>query len=150
MILARKSWSTDRKNAAVQGASHPETREDNCNGALIGNGRPGVWHNAARKTHWQPGDFDDAVCDYIDTLYGVALRFTRDVDEARSLTERAVIRALCARATFPQGAYIKPWLLTILRNMFINGRRREARGLAFVETNGVELVGNASHDGGNS
>ena len=82
--------------------------------------------------------FEQEVVDHMDMLYAVALRLTRDPLAAQDLTQNTVVKALRFYDGFKEGTYIKAWLLTILRNTFINEYRRTARGPAFVELTGAE------------
>jgi len=74
----------------------------------------------------------------MDMLYAVALRLTRDPTEAQDLTQNTVVKALRFHSKFKEGTYIKAWLLTILRNTFINEYRKKARRPALVELTGSE------------
>ena len=83
-------------------------------------------------------DFERLVLEQLDMLYGVALRLTRNVADAQDLTQNTVVKALRFHSKFQAGTYIKAWLLTILRNTFINEYRRKARRPTFVELSGAE------------
>lgn len=72
-------------------------------------------------------------------MYAVALRLTRNVPEAQDLAQTTVVKALRFHSRFQKGTYIKAWLLTILRNTFINEYRRKVRLPNFVELTGSEL-----------
>ena len=54
--------------------------------------------------------------------YGLVL--TRDASEAEELVHEALVRALENRGSFRQGRPLRPWLLSILHNCFIDGTRR--------------------------
>ncbi|MCP4643803.1 MAG: sigma-70 family RNA polymerase sigma factor [bacterium] len=82
----------------------------------------------------------------MDMLYGVALRLTRNAADAQDLTQNTVVKALRFHAKFETGTYIKAWLLTILRNTFINEYRRKARRPTFVELSGAEPAADTSPD----
>jgi RNA polymerase sigma-70 factor (ECF subfamily) len=83
-------------------------------------------------------EFEKLVLDHMDMLYAVALRHTRNTADALDLTQNTVLKALRFHGKFEKGTYIKAWLLTILRNTFINEYRRKARRPAFVELTGTE------------
>ena len=76
----------------------------------------------------------------MDMLYAIALRLTRNTADAQDLTQNTVVKALRFHDKFKKGTYIKAWLLTILRNTFINEYRRKARRPSFVELTGAERV----------
>jgi len=82
----------------------------------------------------------------MDVLYAVALRLTRNPTEAQDLTQNTAVKALRFHNRFKQGTYIKAWLLTILRNTFINEYRRKARHPGFVELTGMEVAEDTSPD----
>lgn len=79
-------------------------------------------------------------------LYAVALRLTRNAADAQDLTQNTVVKALRFHSKFEKGTYIKAWLLTILRNTFINEYRRKARRPTFVELSGAEPAQDNSPD----
>ena len=83
-------------------------------------------------------EFERQVLEHLDMLYAVALRLTRNPTDAQDLTQNAVVKALRFHERYREGTYIKAWLLTILRNTFINEYRRKSRGPDFVELTGAE------------
>lgn len=60
------------------------------------------------------------------SLFGTALRLTRDRDDANDLTQEAVIRAYEAFDRF-DGRNFKAWILRILTNLYINKYRQKRR-----------------------
>lgn len=83
-------------------------------------------------------EFENLVMEHIDMLYAVALRLTHNAADAEDLTQNTLVKALRFHDKFKEGTYIKAWLLTILRNTFINEYRRKARRPSFVELTGME------------
>jgi len=79
-------------------------------------------------------------------LYAVALRLTRNPADAEDLTQNTLVKALRFHDKFKEGTYIKAWLLTILRNTFINDYRRKSRRPQFVELSGTEPAPDTSPD----
>jgi RNA polymerase sigma-70 factor (ECF subfamily) len=61
---------------------------------------------------------------HLDALYRVALRLTGNRADAEDLTQETVLKAYRAWEQFTPGTNAKAWLLTILRNTFINQTRR--------------------------
>ncbi|OQB77394.1 MAG: ECF RNA polymerase sigma factor SigR [Bacteroidetes bacterium ADurb.Bin123] len=92
--------------------------------------------------------FEDSVLEHIDLLYAVALRLTRNPADAEDLTQNTFVKALRFHDKFKEGTYIKAWLLTILRNTFINEYRRKARRPIEVELTGIEVAPELMMDGG--
>ncbi len=83
-------------------------------------------------------DFEEHLEEHMPALYRVALQLTRNRADAQDLLQDAYVRALRFHDRFQPGTYIKPWLMTILRNTFINNYRRRNRrpheiGLAAAE-----------------
>jgi len=85
-------------------------------------------------------EFEKMVLEHLNMLYAVALRLTRNAMDAQDLTQNAVVKALRFHDKFQDGTYIKAWLLTILRNTFINEYRSKARRLDSVELTGAEAA----------
>jgi RNA polymerase sigma-70 factor, ECF subfamily len=90
--------------------------------------------------------FEEQVLEHIDMLHAVAMRLTRNRADADDLTQNTLVKALRFHDKFREGTYIKAWLLTILRNTFINEYRRKARRPLEVELNGTESVEDTSPD----
>lgn len=77
-------------------------------------------------------EFEKVALPHLDSIYGAALRLTRNPSEAEDLVQDAFVRAYRFWHTFKTGTSIKAWLFTILRNTFINryhrgNRRRTAQ-----------------------
>lgn len=70
--------------------------------------------------------FEREALPHLDALFGLALRLTGG-DEARSedLVQDAVLKAWRNWASFELGTNCRAWLMTILRNTFINEFRRD-------------------------
>lgn len=70
--------------------------------------------------------FEREALPHLDALYGLALRLTGG-DEARSedLVQDAVLKAWRNWDSFELGTNCRAWLMTILRNTFINEFRRD-------------------------
>jgi len=65
------------------------------------------------------------------SVYGTALRLTRDREDAHDLAQEAIVRAYEAFDRF-DGRNFKAWLLRILTNLYINKYRARQRGGASV------------------
>lgn len=90
--------------------------------------------------------FENQVLENLDMLYAVALRLTRNPADAQDLTQNTVVKALRFHDKFKPGTYMKAWLLTVLRNTFINEYRRRTRRPDFVELTGSEAAPDTSPD----
>ncbi len=83
--------------------------------------------------------FESEALVHLDALYGLALRLTGgDAARAEDLVQDALLKAYRAWADFELGTNCRAWLMTILRNTFINEFRREQRRPVSVEFAGVE------------
>lgn len=72
-------------------------------------------------------EFESEVLPQLDVLYRVARRMTGNAADAEDLVQETVLKALRGWAGFRPGSNARAWLLTILRNAFINGYRRRKR-----------------------
>ncbi len=77
---------------------------------------------------------------HLDVLYRVALRLTRNPSDADDLVQESVLKAYRAFDTFTPGTNAKGWLLTILRNAFINEYRRRSRRPETMDLDTAETV----------
>lgn len=87
-------------------------------------------------------DFDDKVLEHTDLMYAVALKLTRNPHDAHDLTQNALVKAFRFHHKFEEGTYMKAWLLTIVRNTFINDYRQKSRRPNMVELSGSEIAPN--------
>lgn len=74
---------------------------------------------------------------YLGRLFGYAFALAQDREAARDLVQECALKALEARRTPADEAAYRAWLFRILRNAFIDGRRRarlEAEQAQVVET----------------
>lgn len=72
-------------------------------------------------------EFDRDAMTHLDSLYGAALRMTRQPAEAEDLVQETVMRAWQKWHQFRQGTNCRAWMLRILTNTFINHCRRRAK-----------------------
>jgi RNA polymerase sigma-70 factor (ECF subfamily) len=71
--------------------------------------------------------FERDVLPVLPSLYGAALRMTRNPSEAEDLLQDTALRAYRGFATFQEGTNLKAWLYRILTNSFINTYRKRQR-----------------------
>jgi RNA polymerase sigma-70 factor, ECF subfamily len=79
----------------------------------------------ARETEDQ--GFSTEALEFLDSLYGAALRLTRNADRAQDLVQDTYLKAIRARQQFAAGTNLKAWLYTILHNTWRNRQRDGAR-----------------------
>lgn len=82
--------------------------------------------------------FETEALVHLDALYGLALRLTGgDVARSEDLVQDAVLKAYRAWDDFELGTNCRAWLMTILRNTFINEFRSRQRRPNAVEFDGI-------------
>ncbi len=62
------------------------------------------------------------------TLQNYAFSLTRDEEDAKDLCQETAYRALSNKDKFQAGTNFKAWLITIMKNIFINNYRRKVKG----------------------
>lgn len=75
---------------------------------------------------------------YVDSLYGTALRLTRNPADAEDLVQDTYLKAFRSSSQFELGTNLKAWLFTILHNTFLNVRRHDGRSPVDVDSEAVE------------
>lgn len=82
--------------------------------------------------------FDQEALPHLDALYRVALRLTGDPSQAEDLVQDTMLKAYRAWRQYRPGTNAKGWLLTILRNTFINDYRRRKHEPIAMDLDAVE------------
>jgi RNA polymerase sigma-70 factor (ECF subfamily) len=77
--------------------------------------------------------FERDVLPLLPSLYGAALRMTRNPADAEDLVQDTYLRAFRGFASFQEGTNLKAWLYRILTNSFINTYRKKQRQPQTVE-----------------
>lgn len=70
---------------------------------------------------------------HIPSLRNYARSLTRDRSDADDLLQDSLVRALSRMDLFTPGTNLKSWLLTILHNIFLDGKRKTKRTHEFVK-----------------
>jgi len=79
-------------------------------------------------------DFETEALVHLDALFGLALRLTGgDEPRAEDLVQDAILKAFRSWGSFQAGTNCRAWLMTILRNTFINEFRRQKKRPAQVD-----------------
>ena len=88
----------------------------------------------------EPDDagFSGAALEFLDALYGAALRLTRNADRAQDLVQDTYLKAIRARSQFAAGTNLKAWLYTILHNTWRNRKRDGARSRVEFDSEAME------------
>lgn len=72
-------------------------------------------------------DFNQMLLNNAEFLKPFAVTLTRDNETAKDLYQETLFRALSNKEKYNAGTNIKAWLYTIMRNIFINNYRRNAK-----------------------
>jgi RNA polymerase sigma factor (sigma-70 family) len=71
--------------------------------------------------------FEALVRQHQTAIFRVAYRLTGDRDEAEDLVQEALVEAFESFHRFRPGTHFDWWLFRIMRNSFVDGKRRKAR-----------------------
>ena len=93
--------------------------------------------------------FERDALEYLDQLYGAALRMTRNPADAEDVVQEAYTKAFSSFRQFRPGTNLKAWLYRILTNTYINSYRKAQRRPQTSDDQDVEdwqIAKAASHD----
>lgn len=76
----------------------------------------------------------------LDSLYGTALRLTRNPAAAEDLVQDTYLKAFRARTRFAPDTNFKAWIFTILQNTWRNRRRDAARARVEYDSETVDRI----------
>ena len=71
-----------------------------------------------------PRKFEEQMLPLLDVMYRVALRFTRQHEDAQDLVQETMLKAFRAYDRFEEGTSLRAWMLRILTNSYYNRYRR--------------------------
>jgi RNA polymerase sigma-70 factor (ECF subfamily) len=77
--------------------------------------------------------FEDIVVPLLPDMNRTALRFARQRDEARDLTQESLLRALRGFSRFTPGTNARAWLRAIVHSTFLTNDRRRQRQVNTVD-----------------
>lgn len=86
-----------------------------------------------------------ATLEFLDSLYGTALRLTRNADRAQDLVQDTYLKAIRSQGQFVAGTNLKAWLYTILHNTWRNRQRDGARARVEIDSEAVERTAESAH-----
>ena len=72
-------------------------------------------------------DFEAEALSHLDSLYGGALRMTRNPHDAEDLVQETYAKAYAAFHQYRPGTNLKAWMYCILTNTYINSYRKKQR-----------------------
>lgn len=70
-------------------------------------------------------DFEAAALPFLDSLYNMAYRLTRNAEDAQDLVQETFFKAYKHYDKFEAGTNLKAWLFRIMKNSFINTYRKK-------------------------
>jgi RNA polymerase sigma-70 factor (ECF subfamily) len=105
-----------------------------------------AWIHAPRTGEWPLADrtearreaFEREALTHLDAVYRTALRLSGDPSDAEDLVQETMLKAYRAWDQYERGTNAKAWLLTILRNTYINTYRRAKARPVMVDVNEIE------------
>ena len=71
--------------------------------------------------------FESTALSHLDFLYGMAMKITRNEEDAHDLVQETVLRAYRFFDKFEEGTNCKAWLYRIMKNTYINCYRKQRR-----------------------
>ena len=92
----------------------------------------------ARPVSAEPSRLESEALEHIDSLYGAAMRLTRNPADAEDLVQEAYLKAFRFAGQFEPGTNLKAWLHTILHNTFLNMVRSASRNPVATDSETVE------------
>lgn len=81
-------------------------------------------------------------------LFSFALKLTSNKEEAQDLVQDTTLKALHNEEKFVENTNFKGWMLTIMRNIFINNYRKSARENTMIDNSEDLFHLNLSQDSG--
>ncbi len=78
--------------------------------------------------------FKSSVIGMQRSLFSFALKLTLNEEEAHDLVQDTTLKALDNEAKFVDNANFSGWMMTIMRNIFINNYRKRTRENTVVDT----------------
>ena len=89
-------------------------------------------------------EFNEALMDIESNLKSFALGFTRNMEDAKDLTQDTMLKAINYKTYYTPQTNFKAWVFTIMRNIFINQYRRKVKsGTIFDNSKELYLITNS-------
>lgn len=85
-------------------------------------------------------DFNAQLESHSALLKNFALKLTQDMNDANDLVQETFLKAMLYSSKFKEGTNLKGWLMTIMRNTFINGYRRNTKRKTFMDTQEEQYI----------
>jgi len=110
------------------------------NGAIQAVSGARLWFFSADRKEDLKAEFERVALPQLSHLYTSAVYLTKDKAEAEDLVQETYLRALRFFDKFEIGTNVRAWLLSILRNLFINRYRQKRRDPTTVDWEKIDEV----------
>jgi len=110
------------------------------NGATQAVSEARLWFFSADRKKDLKAEFERVALPQLSRLYTSAIYFTKDKAEAEDLVQMTYLRAFRFFDKFATGTNVRAWLLSILRNLFINRYRQKRREPTTVDWEKIDEV----------
>ena len=87
----------------------------------------GGWMLNLAKREKLKMEFEELLLENMDSMYNLAYRMTLNTTDAADLVQDTSLRAFRFYHKFERGTNFKGWILTVLRNIFINQYRKRVK-----------------------
>ena len=84
--------------------------------------------------------FEEIAFEYLDALYGTALRLTKNKQDSEDLVQETYLKAFQYYGSFQPGTNFRAWIFRILMNTFINSYHKKVRTPRSIEFSKVEYA----------
>jgi RNA polymerase sigma-70 factor (ECF subfamily) len=91
-------------------------------------------------------DFQSQFDQLTRVLQGFAYNLTKNREEAKDLYQETAFRALSNRDKFTPGTNLKAWLLTIMKNIFINNYRKKVKSNTIIDSTDNQFLINSGRN----
>ncbi|NQW43224.1 MAG: sigma-70 family RNA polymerase sigma factor [Bacteroidetes bacterium] len=78
--------------------------------------------------------FESLVQNEMQSMKSLAMQLTRNLEDANDLVQETVLKALRFKEKYTEGTNLRGWVLTILKNTFINNYRRMVKRKTFIDS----------------
>ena len=90
-------------------------------------------------------EFNTAVAGHQQTLKPIAMKLTRNTEQANDLIQDTLLKAIANQNKFRDGTNLKAWLYTIMKNTFITNYHRVAKRKTFIDsTENLHFINSSS------
>ncbi len=85
-------------------------------------------------------NFEREAIPHLDLLYHYGLRLTGDSQQAEDLVQNTMLKAYRSWHQYQMGTNVRAWLVTILRNCFVNEYRKACRAGVHIDVDEIERI----------